>query len=118
MFRRFILLLITLCVGWQALAYGGTGVMFTDDEVQLHELLHFQGAAHHHHGLDDDLHQDESISSLLHVVADNGIFSPALIVGSLSLAFSPTGNEPPAESLQAWPFPTLDGLERPPRLPA
>lgn len=115
MFRRLFAFVLTICLSWQSLAYAGAGVALAEAQEQLHELLHFEGVAHHHDDHDGGLHQDESTASFTHVAADAGLFAPALM-SVPTLAFSkPMSDRPEATVMTAHPLPFLDGLERPPR---
>lgn len=119
MFRRLVAIVLTLCMGWQSLAFAGAGVVLADADEQAHELLHFERAAHHHHDDHDDhdhgVHQDDSDASVTHVVSDAGLFSPALMSLPVLAFLQPRPERPEAAALPAHPLPFLDGLERPPR---
>ncbi|MFN5510487.1 MAG: hypothetical protein ACK44L_10525 [Burkholderiales bacterium] len=115
MVRRFIALFIALCVSWQALAHSGAGIALTQEQERLHEVLHFHGTAHHHHESSEDLHLDGSLASLTHLVVDNSLFSPALIVGSIAVQPIAPGHRPLPEFTRLWRSAILDRLDRPPR---
>lgn len=111
-------LFLVLCVGWQALAAAGAGVVLANPQDRAHAFLHFEAAAHHHddHGdAGNGLHQDDSVASVKHVLADGSQFSLALVtlpsnLLSLDALAHPEMREPPG-----WPLPFLGGLERPPK---
>lgn len=94
-------------------------MLVADDHEVGHALLHFEGNAHHHEGHDDDqddpIHEDASLASLMHIVVDDGVFSPAMLFTSsfTTLKLDPT--RPTVISDLGYPSPFLDGLERPPR---
>ncbi len=115
MVNRCVVLFITLCMGWHALAFGGAGVVVSGDKEQLHELLHFHGTAHHHHDSGDDRQPDDAVSGLMHVAGDSGIFSPAMIVSSFTVPICSVCDTPVARPSEVRPSAALDVPERPPR---
>lgn len=115
MVQRWVTVFLILCVGWQLLAFAGFGALLAHEKQEQHELLHFQGAAHHHDDHAEDFHEDDSSASVVHVALDSSQFSPALP--------SPLG--PPQglsgvdrltfERLMALAESIPDGLDRPPK---
>ena len=101
------------------MASAGAGVVLADDQEQAHGMLHFQAVAHHH---DDDheggIHRDDSGASALHLAADAGQFSPALMTPQLPALSSDARLRPQMIERPLRPLPCLDGLERPPRAAA
>jgi hypothetical protein len=118
MTRRLLAFLLTLCLFWQSLAFAGAGVVVAEAQEHLHELLHFEGTAHHHDDHDGALHQDESSASETHVATDAGLHAPALMPLPMPAMPSLPSARPDEAVPQARPHPVLDGPERPPRLTA
>ena len=129
MFRRIVAVILTLCMCWQSLAFAGADLVLADAHDHLHELLHFEGTAHHHddhdrhaadHAInpDGDLHQDDSTESVVHVSADASVYAPALLPVPALLLPAPQPIRPELTVLTAHSHPFLDGLERPPRFAA
>lgn len=90
-------------------------MLVANDKQQRHELLHFEGVAHHHDDHDDGVHEDESMASTMHVLADAIQFSPA-VPSSLEPVLSLSGSDRPTmlrPHAHAWLFPK--GLDRPPK---
>ncbi|MBB4845812.1 hypothetical protein HNP55_004364 [Paucibacter oligotrophus] len=116
MLQRCLVFLLTLCLCWQALAHAGVGVLTAKAQrQQQHELLHFEGLAHHHDEQDGDFHQDESPASNKHSTADAGVFAPALLTEAARPSLL-TCSEPPCEfRASKTPQPCLSGPERPPK---
>lgn len=119
MFRKFISLILMLCVAWQALVFAGADVLLADEREQLHELLHFQGILHHH----DEHHQggvhlDDSPASDTHLLVETGVFGAGLMPSTGCLFTSLVQGGLPSHTAPSWPMAYLDGLERPPRLTA
>src|SRR3989344_5928479 len=77
--RRWVSILLVLCMCWQSLAYAGLGVLVTEGKEMVHALLHFESTAHHHDGHDGEFHQDESPASTQHAMSDACLFAPGLL---------------------------------------
>ena len=115
MLRRFVAFLLTLCMGWQSLAYAGADVLVAEGQELVHAMLHFEGEAHHHDGHDGDFHQDESPDSVRHAMNDACVFAPALLT-AVALALPTICSDPPADAHATEPPPPLlSGPERPPK---
>lgn len=115
MARRLIRFFLVLCIGWQALASAGAGVVFAEVQHLGHALLHFKGVAHHHDAHDEGVHLDDSVASAVHVVLDTGVFAPALMPAPTA-ALAAVPRVRPAISADRVRLRVIpDGLERPPR---
>ena len=106
---------LILCMGWQSLAFAGCGALVAHEEQEQHELLHFQGVAHHHDDHAEDFHEDDSVASTLHALSDASQFSPAL--PSLQACCPGLTDADQASVERVHPRGQLlpDGLERPPK---
>lgn len=113
--RRWVSILLVLCMCWQSLAYAGLGVLVTEGKEMVHAMLHFEGSAHHHDGHDGEFHQDESPASTQHAMSDACLFAPALL-SEIVLPVLSMPAAPPAVALStAPPLPFLRSPERPPQ---
>ena len=96
----------------------GAGVLVSEGEELLHEVLHFEGQAHHHDDHDDhdgSFHQDDSAASTQHVMDDACLFAPAIPMGMV-LSLLPVADSAPAAADLGQPaLPFLSGPERPPK---
>ena len=102
-------------MGWQTLAYAGFGALVAHDSQERHELLHFQGVAHHHYEHAEDLHEDDSVASTVHALTEASQFSPALPSPQVS---SPSLSSTALASVTCILFRAQshpDGLDRPPK---
>jgi hypothetical protein len=115
MLRRFASTLLILCLSWQSLALAGLGALVAHEDQEQHELLHFQGVAHHHDEHGDGIHEDDSMASTMHVLADSAQFSPALPSPVGSVPCLSGADQPFVVQLPARAFLLPDGLDRPPK---
>lgn len=122
MYRRLVLLLVMLCMGWQSLASAGMQALLSEGQEKVHALLHFGGAAHHHghaHHHDDasdGFHLDDSPASMQHVMQDASLFPPGLLMHVMLVSDLRLRPPPPAGAVcDTPPPPYLSGLERPPK---
>jgi hypothetical protein len=118
MVRNIFKVLLILCMGWQSLAFAGFGAVVAHEEQAQHELLHFEGVAHHHDEHGDGFHEDDSLASTMHVLADSGQFAPALPAPQGDLPCLLGTNEPFVDLLYARALWLPDGLDRPPKTSA
>jgi hypothetical protein len=116
-FRRLPVVVLLVCLFWQAWAHAGGTVMLAADRDVAHAVLHFEGEAHHHHhdGDEGGLHQDDSTTSMSHIVADSGTFAPALWADASTPSFPVPGIVRHGLCIHPLPGPDLQGLERPPK---
>lgn len=115
MVSRFVTLFLILCMGWQSLAFAGVGALVANEDQEQHELLHFQGVAHHHDEHAGDFHADNSTASAVHALSDASQFSPALPTAQSSSPGLTGADRPSVEHLLTRPQLQPDGLERPPK---
>ena len=115
MSRRFVHLFLMLCMCWQSLAFAGVGVLVVDAHEVEHEMLHFEGEAHHHDEHDGDFHQDDSPASVKHAMTDACVFAPVLPGSVAALVLSAPADLPSAALSSEPPLPFLSGPERPPK---
>ena len=80
MLKRLVTVFLILCMGWQSLAFAGFGALVAHEEHAQHELLHFQGVAHHHDDHADGFHEDNSTASTVHGLSDACQYSGKLTV--------------------------------------
>lgn len=113
--RRLTSLLLVFCMCWQSLAFAGAGVLVTEGNELLHEVLHFEGVAHHHDDPAGDFHQDDSPASMQHAIDDACVFAPALPTGVVLSLLAVRATPPVEAGVTAPPPPFLSGPERPPK---
>ena len=113
--RRWLSILIVLCMCWQSLAYAGLGVLVTEGKELAHAMLHFEGAAHHHDGHGGEFHQDDSAASTQHAMSDACLFAPVLLTEIVLPVLSNQAASPAIFRLTEPPPPFLGGPERPPK---
>ena len=106
---------LILCMGWQSLAFAGFGALVAHEEQEQHELLHFQGVAHHHDDHADDFHEDKSMASTVHGLSEASQFSSALPTPQCSLALLPGTYQLSLEHFFSRGQLLPDGLDRPPK---
>ncbi len=106
---------LILCMGWQSLAFAGFGALVAHEEHEQHELLHFQGVAHHHDDHADDFHEDNSTASTVHALSDASQFSPTLPSPQGSSPVLPGTEQPSVDRLLSRGQLPPDGLDRPPK---
>lgn len=115
--RRLLAVILLFSFFCQAFATARQTVAFDHGgsfEV-AHAEMHLESEAHHH-GEDGVAHQDNSQESILHMLADAGSGTAALLsFPQLSLHFGRL-SAPAVTDESAGPPPYLDGLRRPPRL--
>ena len=102
-------------MGWQSLAFAVFVVLVVHEEQEQHELLHFQGVAHHHDEHAEDFHEDDSMASIAHALSDASQFSPALPSPQFSSPVPPGTDQPSVERLLSRGQLLPDGLDRPPK---
>ena len=115
MLKSFVKVFLILCMGWQSLVFAGFGALVAHEEQEQHELLHFQGVAHHHDDHAEDFHEDDSIASTLHVLSDASQFSSALPTPQCSSPVLAGTDQPSVERLLSRFQLLPDGLDRPPK---
>lgn len=105
--------LLVLCLAWQGIAFAGAGGRWSSPGDADHERMHRENLPHHH-GVDGKIAPDDSMSSLLHALADVG--STASIVSVASIALPSAAPVAPVMLVAVVPTaPCLDGPTRPPR---
>ena len=115
--RRLFAVILLLSFFCQAFATARQTAAFDHDGEfhAMHAEMHLEGSAHHHdeHGV---MHQDDSLESIQHMLAEAGPGTAALFhFPQLSLLLD--RSPPPAVTAESVsPSPHLDGLRRPPRL--
>lgn len=115
MVRFIITTCLIICTGWQSLAFAGFAALVADEDRKQHELLHFEGVAHHHDAHGDHFHQDDSLASTIHVLSDAGQFAPVLPSQQGSLPGMPGSEQPTADYLTSRALMMPNGLDRPPK---
>jgi hypothetical protein len=115
MLRPVVTAFLILCMGWQSLAFAGFGALMAHEEQEQHELLHFQGVAHHHDDHADDVHVDNSTASTVHVLCDASQFSSALLTPQFSTPVLPGTDQPSVDRLPSRGQLLPDELDRPPK---
>ena len=115
MFRIVVKVFLIFCMGWQSLAFAGAGALVAQEEQEQHELLHFQGVAHHHDDHAEDFHQDNSSASTAHCLSDACQFSSALPSPQCSLPLLAGTYYLSLERFFSRGQLLPDGLERPPK---
>jgi hypothetical protein len=110
-----VTLLLVICIGWQSLASTGYGVLTASEEQEQHEQLHFQGIAHHHDKHAEDFHEDDSVSSLAHMICDASHCSPALLFSQCSQFELVTATRSVIEPQRARDWLLPNQLDRPPK---
>jgi hypothetical protein len=129
--RRLLTLLLMLSMCWQALAYAGAGVWLAKGEDRAHAWMHFSGDAHHHddagkHDRHDqvpvtdarggEVRDDGSPGSQQHVMCDQCVCAPVLLIGVAPLPKLMALATQPAEACATEPpLPFLSAPERPPK---
>jgi hypothetical protein len=115
MSMRLVTVFLILCMGWQSLAFAGFGALVAHEEQEQHELLHFQGVAHHHDEHAEDFHVDNSMASTAHCLSDACQFSSSLPSPQVSLTVLP-GTDQFSVDLLLFRVQLLpDRLDRPPK---
>jgi hypothetical protein len=113
-----VLVIVVICLLWQALAFAGTSVVVATGTDELHELMHFERAGHHHESPSDAVHQDDSPESTQHSLADSGLF-PSAMTSHPESVINPASV---AAQIPVVPWivgtELLGGLDRPPRIAA
>ena len=114
MMARMFVIVTVICLFWQAMAFAGTRVVVATDAAEMHEFMHFAKASHHHEAHSDDVHQDESLESMQHALADCSVF-PALT--ALPEPGGKSESSPPLVPVVPSLVGTVGvgGLDRPPR---
>jgi hypothetical protein len=102
-------------MGWQSLVFAGFGALVAHEEQEQHELLHFQGVAHHHDDHADDFHEDKSTASTAHCLFDACQYSSALPSPHCSLPVLLGTYHLAAERYFSRGQLLPDGLDRPPK---
>jgi len=115
MLSRLAALFLILCMGWQSLAFAGFGALVAHEDEEHHELLHFQGVAHHHDEHAGDFHEDNSVASAVHALADASHFSPVLPSPQGSSPGLTGADQPSLERLLPKALLLPNGLDRPPK---
>lgn len=115
--RAAVLVFVILAMFWQGMALARPGSSVNALADLAHASLHWQEAGHHHHD-DGSYHLDDSKESVQHVMADH-LSTSAALFGASAQAFPPAASTSPRGLHEGPPpHPFLDGLLRPPRLPA
>lgn len=105
--------LLVLCLAWQGIAFAGAGGRWSGPGDADHERMHRENRPHHH-GVDGKIAPDDSVSSLLHTLADVGsTVSIASLVTVVLLSPAATVSAKRVDAIP--PVPCLDGPTRPPR---
>ncbi|MGZ9043961.1 MAG: hypothetical protein ACXW24_05960 [Telluria sp.] len=112
--RRFICILLLLCLPLQSFALQGGSLLFGSDSSMAHEIAHEEQVQHHH---DDDgsLHYDDSDESAKHLADHSASPEPAgLSVPELSAGPEQLVSVTKPEFSRFIPDPYLDSPLRPP----
>jgi len=109
---RVSIWLLALCLAWQGIAVAGAGDRMSSLDDAEHERMHRENLLHHH-GVDGKITPDDSMSSLLHVVADLG---SVVSIASL-MTVGPLSSTPEAPEKLAAAIPATACLDRPTRPP-
>ena len=115
MLKQLVTAFLILCMGWQSLAFAGFDALVAHEEHEQHELLHFQGVAHHHDDHAEDFHEDNSTASTVHGLSDASQFSSALPTSQGSSPGLPGADQPSVEHLLSRAQLLPGGLDRPPK---
>lgn len=115
MLRILVTTFLILSLSWQSLAFAGFGALVAHEDQEQHEILHFEGVAHHHDEHGDGFHEDDSMASTMHVLADATQFSPALPSPLGSVPCLSGADQPLVAQLPARALLLPDGLDRPPK---
>lgn len=116
--RSFLLIAVVLVsVLFQSIASAHQRLDVHAGNDLAHAMLHWDSEAHHHHE-DGSLHHDDSDASLDHLNAE-AAWSLAGLASADLFALPPVAPVAAIAFLNsAPPSPILEGLRRPPRLPA
>lgn len=112
--RWLVALIVAVLIPCYGFAAVGKSVALAADDTG-HALAHYAEQAHHH---DDDgaTQTDDSEASVTHLLGDDWVSAPALLVQALTLQFpAPFKAAPTLVSSQAIPPPFIEGPIRPPR---
>jgi len=115
MLQNLVKVFLILCMGWQSLVFAGFGALVAHQEQEQHELLHFQGVAHHHDEHAEDFHEDKSTASTAHCLSDACQFSSALPTPQCSLPLLPGTYHLSVERYFSRGQLLPDSLDRPPK---
>lgn len=115
MLRRLVIGFVMLCTGWQSLAHAGFAALTAHEDQQRHELLHFEGIAHHHDAHGEGIHEDDSVASVLHVLADASQFAPVLPCAPALWPAVAAADRALTEHRPERPWLLPRGLDRPPK---
>jgi len=115
MLKSLVKVFLILCMGWQSLVFAGFGALVAHQEQEQHELLHFQGVAHHHDEHAEDFHEDKSTASTAHCLSDACQFSSALPTPHCSLPLLPGTYHLSKERYFSRGQLLPDSLDRPPK---
>lgn len=111
--RIFPLWLLALCLTWQGIAFAFLGGRPLESGDAEHERMH-QELRTHHHDADGTLEFDDSVASLLHMLADAGSTASLAPLETVALS-SPATVVPPAPVDDIPTTAYLEGPLRPPR---
>jgi hypothetical protein len=115
MLKSLVKVFLILCMGWQSLVFAGFGALVEHQEQEQHELLHFQGVAHHHDEHAEDFHEDKSTASTAHCLSDACQFSSALPTPQCSLPLLPGTYHLSVDRYFSRGQLLPDSLDRPPK---
>ena len=114
MFRRLLLVLMTLALCSQSLAFAGRMIVTSASDEIEHAVLHWNSEMHHHDE-QGKLHKDLSSDSKWHLAADDCCSAPFVLAERTdNTAFAQHGEVPTAIVI-CTPDPFLQGIKRPPR---
>jgi hypothetical protein len=112
--RRFICILLLMCLPLQSFALQGGSFLFGSDASMAHEMDHDDHVQHHHED-DGSVHYDDSDESAQHLQYDSTSPQPAgLSVPKLPAAPEQLVSVMKPEFSRFIPEPYLDGPLRPP----
>lgn len=110
--------LLVLSLLWHGFALAGGGAVHAGGKSFAHSVMHLENTPHHHHD-DGTVHHDGSDESLQHVHADGCANATGLLPGCAALpAHAALVRDLFVSAPRAHDAPFLEGLRRPPRLPA
>lgn len=113
--RAATILIMTLALLWQGMAFARVGLSIESLADAEHAALHMQQEGHHHHG--DSYHVDDSAESASHLALDH-TGAPALSPDERVAVHVPSSSTVRTLEVRAGPYPFLEGPLRPPRLTA
>jgi hypothetical protein len=113
--RRFVYLLLLLCLPLYGFAMQGGLPQAHGGASLAHQVAHEEGIHHHHHEHDGSIHYDDSDESLAHVQEHSCAQPITFSVPSLTVPAERQAIAAAPFSARPVPDPFLDGPRKPPR---